>query len=287
MDLNHLSVFVTVARLGSFTAAAEQLGLQRSAVSRRVAALEEQLGVRLLHRTTRRVSATSAGQRLLDRASQPLEDLQRAVDDLPERGSTPAGELRITAPPDLGPRLLAPILGRLVERWPRLEPDLRLTNRMVDLEGEGFDVAIRGLTGRPEDSRLRALRLTQLTIGLFASKAYLSRHGQPETLADLADHTLVGSRQALSALPSVRRVLLDDLETARAFVVQGLGIAPLPSFLADTELTSGAVEPVVPSYAVASGALYALFPSSRERLPKVQVFRDALVEHFAGATMSP
>ena len=142
MDLNHLAVYVAVAEHNSFTRAADILGLPRSAVSRRVAALEEALGVELLIRTTRHVETTSAGRRLLRDVAPLLGQLEAAVHDLPERSAEPAGELRITAPPDLGLWLLPPVLGALTVMHPAVHPVVALSNRVVDLEREGFDVAV-------------------------------------------------------------------------------------------------------------------------------------------------
>ena len=143
MDLNLLTLLEAVGRTASFTAAAAELGMPKSSASRGIARLEEELGVQLLFRTTRRVSLTAAGVSLLDRVAPLLRSVTAALGELPEREEAPSGTLRITAPVDLGVLVLAEVLERYTARYPAVSVDLHLTGRVVDLVGEGFDVALR------------------------------------------------------------------------------------------------------------------------------------------------
>lgn len=278
MDLNHLAVFVRVAEHGSFTQAARELGVHRSAVSRQVAALEEDLGVRLLLRSTRRVQVTTAGRRLLRDVAPLLHDLDAAVHGLPERSEVPAGELRITAPADVGVWLLAPVLGELAARYPALHPVVHHSNRVVDLEREGYDVALRVSFGPLQDSALRVRRLGPIALRLYASPPYLEAHGTPATREDLADHVLVGFGSASTlGLPGSRRIVVDDMVLAVALVKQGAALALLPSFFVAEEVAAGALVPVLPAVSEQGGVLHAVFPSARELPPKVTAFRDAVL----------
>lgn len=278
MDLNLLEVFVAVAEHHSFTRAADELGIQRSAASRRVAALEQELGVQLLIRSTRHVEVTTAGRRLLRDVSPLLTRLEAAIHELPEASLEPAGELKITAPADLGHWLLPPVLGALTARYPDLLPVVHLSNRVVDLEREGYDVALRiTMKGLP-DSSLRARKLGDVVTRLYAAPAYLDARGTPETAEDLDRHALVG----LSALSGLARrdgptVVADDMVFASELAKHGVGVAWLPDFLAVPAVERGELVPILPEVTVATGQLYAMFPSARELPPKITAFRDALV----------
>lgn len=272
-DLNQLAVFVRVAQRNSFSQAARDLGMQRSAVSRKVAALEEALGVPLLLRSTRRVEVTTAGRRLLAQVAPLLDALDGALRGLPERSDEPAGRLRLTAPTDVGLWLLPRVLTELVRRHPRLEPDVHLTNRFVDLEGEGFDVALRVTMRGLEDSALRARRLGTLTTALFAAPSYLDERGVPADTDALAEHTVV----QLGGDDTGRAVRVDDMALATALVREGAGLGRLPTFYAAPAVRAGALVQVLPDQATEAGALYAVFPSAPILPAKTRAFRDAVM----------
>lgn len=289
MDLNHLAVFVAVAEHNSFTQAAEQLGLQRSAVSRRVAALEEELGVELLIRTTRHVEPTSAGRRLLRDVAPLLGQLEAAVHDLPERSEAPAGELRITAPPDLGLWLLPPVLGALTAMYPAVHPIVALSNRVVDLEREGFDVALRiAMNGLP-DSGLKARKLGQIGTRLYAAPAYLAQHGAPADLEAVAGHRVVGLSGSDIPEPFRRASVVgaDDMLLGSELVKHGVGIGLLPMFLVQDAVDAGELEVLLPDRCFGVGALYAVFPGARELPPKSAAFRDAVVAFLEANPLPP
>src|SRR5690348_4382475 len=193
MDLNLLTVFEAVARTSSFSAAAKELGLPKSSVSRAVARLEADLKVQLLFRTTRHVAPSAAGTALYDRVAPLLRSVKSALGEMPEREEQPSGELRVTAPVDLGVLFLAEVVVRYAARYPAVTVDLHLTGRVVDLVAEGFDVALR-VASSLQDSTLVVRRAAPIVVQLFASPLYLARRGTPRSEGDLAGHDWIAFR---------------------------------------------------------------------------------------------
>src|SRR5258706_9382955 len=189
IDLNRIGLFVRVADGGSFTAAARLSGLPKSSVSRAVAALERELAVRLIQRTTRRLQLTEAGRAYYESVSRALAGIEEAAAAMSELQDTPRGQLRITAPPDLGQWLLAPTIARFAMRYPDVQVDVSLTQRLVDLVHEGLDLALR--VGKLRDSRLVARPLGHIRAGIFAAPRYLKRRGRPRSVGELAEHGCV------------------------------------------------------------------------------------------------
>jgi DNA-binding transcriptional LysR family regulator len=286
MDLNLLSLFILVAETSSFTAAATKLGLRRSSVSRSIAALERSLSVQLFSRTTRQVALTTAGKALYAKVAPQLASLKDALGTLPEREEQPSGELRLTAPSDLGAIVLPGILAGFTLRYPAIQVDARLTNRKVDLVAEGFDVALRIAVERMSDSSLVARRLGAMELHLFASPTYLARAGTPRTPADTAEHQWVLFRSARlpPQLPTPKArpsVLGDDILFIHGAVRAGMGLAILPMFLAREDVAAGKLVRVLPRLSLSSGGLFFVHPPARHLPQKVSVFRDYLVEHLA------
>lgn len=287
-------VFLEVVKRGSFTAAAKALGLPKSTVSRRVAELERELGVTLLARTTRSVRPTDAGAELFGSASAALDHLQEATDAIAAHQRIPRGTLRVTAPSDGGSRLIAEIVARFLERYPEVRVELVLTQRIVDLVAERFDVALRASTRLP-DSSLIARKVASSDFALFASAAYLERRGEPRSLAELHDHDCVlfrpkrgVSRIAIEGPRGTEEVELrgpvgaDDLGMVRELVRAGAGIGLVPSLLLP-ECGEHDVRRVLPGYTVRGSSLYLVYPSARHVPPKLAAFRDHVVEAFARA----
>jgi DNA-binding transcriptional LysR family regulator len=191
IDPNDLLIFARVAELGSFSLAADKLGLPKSTVSRRIAGLERCLGERLLLRTTRRQTVTEFGLLLLEHARQVVAEVDAVVALSEHRQSVPVGRLRVTMPSDFANLFLADSLAAFVRQYPGISLELDLSQRRVDLLGEGFDVAVR-IGDLPDDTLLAARRLRELSIGLYASTEYLTTFGEPAHLGDLASHRLVG-----------------------------------------------------------------------------------------------
>ena len=286
MDLNLLAHFVTVAEASSFSTAAARLGLQRSSVSRAVAALERSVGVQLFSRTTRSVALTTAGTALYARVAPQLASLKESVGSLPEREALPSGELKVTAPNDFGAVVLAPIIAAFSTRYPGVEVNVRLTNRRVDVVAEGFDAALRMQSGRRSDSSLVARRLSEIEMEIFAAPTYLARAGIPRTPKDAAAHAWVGMKgfKLPASFPAASvgpRIVGDDVLFVCRAAIAGAGLALLPTFLAREDVAAGTLVRVLPRFSMRAGAVFFVHPPAQHVARKVAAFRDYLVEHFA------
>jgi DNA-binding transcriptional LysR family regulator len=283
MNLDLLNTFEAVARAGSFTEAARQLGVPKSSVSRGLARLEASLGVQLVLRTTRKVALTAAGTGLYDRLAPLLRSMRAALGELPERDEEePSGQLRVTAPVDVGVLFLAEVVARYTARYPAVSVDLHLTGRVVDLVAEGFDVALR-VAPRLADSTLVARRAAAIVMQVFASPLYLARRGTPRSEAELALHDWVGFRpaergRARAAEPGPARVTCDDLLFLRDAVRAGAGLGLLPAFVAEPEVLAGTLVRVLPRHERVSGHLHIVTPAAKHVPRRVTAFRDLVLE---------
>ncbi len=292
MDLNDIPLFVHVVESGSFTAAADALGVQKSAVSRGVSRLEEELGVRLLQRTTRKLSLTDAGKTFFERVRSSVSGLREAADAVRELGGEPRGNVRITAPPDAHELGLAEAIARFCEQYPGIHVECALTSRRVDLVAEGFDLAVRA--GALEDSTLVARRLGAPPLVLFASPAYLRRRGRPKVLTDVAKHdcilfrghggrdtwTLTGPHGSES-VEVTGPLSVDNMSFALRACAFGVGIALLPTSIARKLVEQGELAVLLPDLAVTSGEISVVLPSSAFVPARVMLLRDHLVLHLA------
>lgn len=293
MNLVELDTFVRVVDAGSLTAAAAQLGVPKSTVSRRVARLEDQLGLPLLNRGPRSVTVTEDGARLHARCVAALRTLAEVERELEDRQETPSGVLRLTAPQDLGHAGgFATLLTSFRARYPQVVVELDLTNRVVDLAGEGFDLALRPDAPRAGSSGLAGRRIARMGAGLYASPSYLEGRGRPTAPPALASHDLVQHR----VLPRDRVVLRDDEGVEReaplrtvmvlndfalitAAAAAGAGIAVAPDLMARPYVERGELEPVLPSLHAMRGELWLIWPEVRQLAPRVRAFVDHLVAH--------
>lgn len=291
MNLRHLSVFVKVVEEGSFAAAARELSLPRSAVSQAVASLEDDLGVRLLHRSTRAMTLTDAGLDLHSKTAPALRTIAEAASSVGDQQGPLRGRVRLTAPVEVGARLLEPVLSRFLVAEPGVHVDLILTTKMLDLIESGIDLAIRG--GPLVDSDLVARRLgAPQTGGLFASPEYLARRGTPRRLQQLSQHDaiavrgqqrswrLLGPRGAVQVSVPVR-LEVDSFGYATRAACSGVGVAMLPTFLCEEEHGRGQLVRVLPGYLVEERPLWLVYPSKRNLSRAVAALRDALSEAFA------
>lgn len=288
IDLNLLRVFVEVKQAMSFSVAAERLGVPRSTVSRAITALEQSLGTRLFHRTTRSVSASTAGEAFYDRVAPRLSELRAALQDIPEREETPSGTLRVTTTVDLGMMVLAEAVARYTLRYPHVQVEVFLSNSVTDLVRDGFDLALRIAKGRLQDSSLIAQRLGEVSLRLYASRSYLARRGTPRSSEDLRAHDCVGYRGAPELLQpgsgkkrSERvpyRISCDDMLFTRETLRYGAGVGILPSFLADNDVAAGVLEPVLPRWRNQTGTIYLVRPPSKQAPAKVAAFANLLKE---------
>jgi DNA-binding transcriptional LysR family regulator len=291
VSLDDATVLVRVVEQGSFAGAARLLGVPRSTVSRRISALEERLGVRLLQRTTRRLALTDAGAAYFERAGRAVQELADAEAAVSELGADPQGKLRVTAPIDFGTLYLPALVTEFCRRHPKVEFELDLGARPADLVREGFDLAFRG--GTLPDSSLVARKLGEVRRVLFASPAYLAERGRPETPADLALHHCLRftndpsparfrlqGPEGETSVATQGPLACNDFSFLRGAVIAGLGIALLPSFLCAEDVAAGRVEPVLPSYRGDSAKMHLLYPTGRHLPAKTRVFRDFILERL-------
>ncbi len=286
IDLNLVRAFAAVADAGGFTRAAKRLDMSRATLSRQIAQLERTLGVRLFHRTTRRVSLSTAGAALHERVTRPLVDIEEAARDLPEAAEQPGGQLRITAPADLATALLPAIIARFVEAHPAISVELSVSNTFVDLVAGGFDCALRISTRRLRDSSLVARRVGNIGVQLFASSSYLNGRRRPRGPASLAGHDWVvaGMHRPLKLTSGRRtiavkmhgRIETDDMLFTHQAVVHGCGIGVLPRFLAAEDVRAGRLECVLPRWRAKSAQLWMLWPGGRHVPLKTRAFHDAV-----------
>jgi len=280
MDFNQLNLFLKVAKHQSFTGAAAAMGLQRSSVSRRVADLEDALGVRLFHRTTRRVRLTPSGEWLRTRVEPLLAGVERAVEAIPERAATPSGVLRVSVATDIG-LYLAPFFRSFREQHPAVTVQLDVTHHRIDLEEQGIDVALRASAGELEDSHLVARPLLTMSAGMFAAPGYLDRSPPLQTRDDLPTHAMVmtSSMPAMRHIPVGRPVLFaDDPLVIMACVQAGIGLGWLPLHMTRDAVDAGRLVRVLPEVEVAGVKLFAVYPPALRRIPKVRAFLSSLVE---------
>jgi DNA-binding transcriptional LysR family regulator len=291
LDLNDLAVFVRVVDRGGFASAARELGVPTSTVSRTVRRLEEIVGSRLLHRTTRSVRPTAEGRELFANVAGAVGTLQTAARGLEPVSRRPKGKLRVTAPNDVGSTFLADIVAEFADRHPLVQVELILTNRTLNLVDEGIDLAIRA--GPLADSSLVARKVGDLEAALCASPRYVEKHGTPETLGDLADHRLVVFRaKDLETTWTLRgpegdeevrvrgRVGGDDFMFVRAIILAGGGIGLLPRIVSAQDEQDGRLVRVLPQYEMQSGPLHVVYPSGQNLPARVTAFRDFVLEAY-------
>jgi len=289
IDPNDLLIFASVAELGSFSRAAERMGLPKSTVSRRLAALEHRLGERLLLRTTRRQSLTEFGLQLLEHARQVVSEVEAVAALSERRQATPSGRLRVSMPSDFANLLLAETLAAFIALYPAIQLELDLSPRRVDLLGEGFDVVLR-IGKLPDDASLAARRLAVFSFGLYAAPSYLAEHGEPVDPDDLARHaairmlhangeaaawTLVQGEQRWQGVPP-GRASANAPELLIKLACAGAGIAAVPDYFAQPDVHRGALRRVLPAWSLPSHTAWAVFPERKLMPVKTRVFIDML-----------
>jgi DNA-binding transcriptional LysR family regulator len=295
LDPQQLASFLAVVRAGSFVGAADATGLSKAAVSRHVAELEARLGVRLLHRTTRRLSLTDDGQRFHARATELVAGLEELEAETASTGGEAIGRLRINAPLTFGNLHLAPLWPRFLAANPKVTLDITLNDRVVDLIDEGYDLAIR--IAQKLDPQLVSRRLASSRIVLCAAPAYLDSHGTPEHPRDLASHAVFAysywssgdawTFDGPTGPVTVRvepRIHTNSGDTCRECALQGRGIVMQPDFLVGPDLRDGRLQELLREYRTPELGVYAVF-ATRKHLPmKTRRLIDFLVEAFAGTS---
>ncbi|HEX5213057.1 MAG TPA: LysR family transcriptional regulator [Pseudolabrys sp.] len=288
-----LEVFTKVASAGSLSAAARVLGLSQTMVTKHIAALEARLGTRLFHRSTRRLSITEAGRNYLESAERILAEFDAADAAVAAERYEPRGLLRLNAPVSFGARQIAPLLFEFGRRYPSLKVELGLSDRLVDLAEEGWDVAVR--IGTLDISSLIARRIAPCRLMLAAAPAYVETHGRPRVAADLARHNCLG--YTLSRLAGARywtfgaereikievpgNLVANNGDALRAAAVAGQGIIYEPTFVVADDVRAGTlVEIRLTEPTMELGGIYAVYPPERNPAAKVRVFIDFLLERF-------
>jgi DNA-binding transcriptional LysR family regulator len=294
-DLNNLYFFARVVDLGSYTAAAEALGLQTSKLSRRIGALESELGVRLLNRTTRKLSLTEAGKTFHRHCVALIAEAEAAKDAINQTLSSPRGLVRVSCPTGLLQGGVADILARYLTAHPQVRVALEATNRKVDVVDEGIDIAIRVRLPPLEDSDLAMHSLGSSPMILVGSPAFIAAHGQPQTLKDVErmptlsmgnagkEHSwrLLDTDANPAELTHSPCLCTDDLYTLRRAAICGVGVACLPALLVTDDLSRGTLVRLLPSLSSQSGVVHAVFPSRRGMVPAVRSLLDSLSVGFA------
>jgi DNA-binding transcriptional LysR family regulator len=297
--LASLSAFVAVVEAGSFVSAADRLASSTSTLSRHIAELEQHLGARLLNRTTRKLSLTEGGQAFYERAVQLLADLEEAEALVSSSAAAPRGTLRLTCSHAMGVQRVGPAIASFVARYPEVRFEVSVSDRIVDLVEEGFDLAIR--IGQIGSDQLVARRLGNMRLLACAAPAYLASRGTPRTPADLARHAVL--TYAYSPNPRLWRLLdrqghsadvrvagplhSNSGDVSIAAAIAGVGVVFEPDFMVAPALEAGLLVRVLPDYESEPGEIWAVYPSRRHLSAKVRLFVDHLEQVFSAPSAAP
>ncbi|MBI5786621.1 MAG: LysR family transcriptional regulator [Rhodocyclales bacterium] len=289
-QIEGMRLFVRVAELGSFAGVAQQMGVARSVVTRKVAALEAHLGVKLIARSTRRLSLTSAGAGYLEKCREILQLLEAAETEIAEDRQVPRGSIRVGLPLIFGVRYLAPLLLEFCDRHPGVELDMDFSDRRINLIEEGVDLSIR-ITDQLGPREV-ARRLSSSRMVVVAAPDYLARHGEPKHPADLAAHECLSytfsdnaawqfmADGQLRGFPVHGRLQANNGEVLLGAAVRGLGIVREPIFIAGPALAAGTVREILVDYPVPELGVYAVFPGNRHLPHRVRALADFLAERL-------
>lgn len=287
-----ITTFTAVVDAGSFVKAADRLGMSKAAVSRHLVDLETRLGIRLLHRTTRKLSLTEEGELFYGRCKEILETLESAENEITSHTDDVSGHIRINAPFSFGIRKLAPLWGIFHQKYPKVTLDVVLSDRLVDVVDEGYDIAIRiaALT----NSTMVSKKLTTTRIILCASPTYLKEHGIPKQPADLVNHQVINysywagkeewsfdgpkGKESVNIKPFMQT---NNGDTCLVAALAHQGIVLQPSFIVGDAIRAGDLVEIMPQYKSIELGIYALFPTRQHIAPKVRVLIDYLVDYFS------
>ncbi|MBU3638729.1 LysR family transcriptional regulator [Polynucleobacter sp. AP-RePozz3-80-G7] len=287
-----ITTFTAVVDAGSFVKAADRLGMSKAAVSRHLVDLETRLGIRLLHRTTRKLSLTEEGELFYGRCKEILETLESAENEITSHTDDVSGHIRINAPFSFGIRKLAPLWGIFHQKHPKVTLDVALSDRLVDVVDEGYDIAIRiaALT----NSTMVSKKLTTTRIVLCASPTYLKQYGIPKKPADLVNHQVINysywagkeewsfdgpkGKESVNIKPFMQT---NNGDTCLVAALAHQGIVLQPSFIVGDAIRAGDLVEIMPQYKSIELGIYALFPTRQHIAPKVRVLIDYLVEYFS------
>ncbi len=290
--LGNIEAFVQAAELGSFTLAARKLRVSPSALSRRISQLEKEIGVRLMHRSTRALRLTDEGRAYFERSRSALRELDAAHDLASRPKDRPAGLLQVEAPTILGRHVVVPTVARLARRYPEVDVELTLRDYASDLLSDGIDVALR--LGPLSDSGLIARRLGRTGMRVCASPSYLRRHGTPRTLDAVASHERLGFSVHGTAIPwrlrdasgvrtiaPSRRIVVNSADAMIDLAIAGAGLAWMCDFMIEPALRTGQLVEVLAGTACEESPVHAVSLPTRQLLPKVRVFVELVAAELA------
>ncbi len=291
MNLNDLNLFIRVVETGSFTAAADSLDVQKSTISRRIAQLEDTLGIRLIQRTTRKLKLTPEGEELFSRAQPLVDDLAAVQDDISASKTELRGRLRLTMPTEIGVFMMNEVISSFMQAYPRMEVDVELSTRTVDLIEEGVDLTLR--LGPLPNSSLIARHVAGLRRGLFATPEYIEQHGAPLSPADLTKHSCITLLRPFDHLRFINwnnqepvnmggRMRTNSLSFVREMIIQHMGIGRLPDVFCGELLESGRIVRVLEDFQLEPLEINALYASRRNLNPRVSAFLDHMTERLSG-----
>jgi DNA-binding transcriptional LysR family regulator len=298
-SLDDLYYYAMVVKHGGFAAAGRAIGTPKSRLSRHVNALEEKLGLRLLQRSTRRFVVTETGQQLYRHCEAMLTEAEAALDLAAMARAEPRGRVRVACPTGVAGNMLAPVLPQFMARYPQVRVELEVSNRRVDVIGEGFDVALRVRHQPSGEDGLVMRSFAELCELLVASPAYLAANGAPKQPRDLTEHQtlsfegsterhyweLRGPREESVRIEHQPRLICHNFQVLLDAAVAGLGIALIPESAAREALARGDLVPVLPGWSLPQGIFHAVFPHRRGLLPAVRGFIDFLVETMPSAAL--
>ena len=298
-DLNDLYFFASVVEHGGFSAAGRALGIPKSRLSKRIAQLEDRLGVRLLQRTTRRFVVTEVGERFYSHCRAVLEEARAAQDAVDELRTEPRGVVRVSCPNSLAQTIVAHVLPDFLAQYPKVQVRLQATNRRVDLIGEGVDLAIRVRAKLDTDATLVMRTFGQSRVLIVASPKLLEQTGRPKLPADLStipalamnEHEgahsweLLGADNERVVVDIQPRLICGDFSVLLESARRGIGVTLLPEFVCAPAITNGDLEVLLPDWSVPEGTMHFVYPSRRGLLPGVRAFVDFLAERLPQATL--
>jgi len=290
-NLNDMMVFLNVAEQGSFTAAANKIGLPKSNISRKISRLEEKLSVKLIERSTRALHLTEIGQVYFQHCQRIFEEMQNAQLCVENLSATPKGKIKLCTSVGAGQELLAKPLADFYRLYPDIELDLKLTNRRVDIVEEGFDLAVR--VGESPDSTLLSKKLVTVKLALFSSPAYIEQHSEITSPDQLSDHQCLlmnsvndkaiwqlNSQNEQCRVSFTPRIRADDFNVLKTMVINHCGIGLFPEYLCTDELKQGLIQRVLPHWTGRTIDIYAIYPSRKGVTPKIRVLLDFLADRL-------